>query len=68
MQSDERFGANYESMVPILNELLGSNRVSAAQSIFRLVNEDKAVKMIGLTHEEILVYQEIEKAKNLAIN
>ena len=68
----ERFGANYESMVPILNELLGSNRVqlftqSNGDMIFRLVDEDKAVKMIGLTHEQILVYQEIEKAKNLAI-
>jgi DNA-directed RNA polymerase III subunit RPC6 len=67
-----RFGTDYEALVPILNELLGMNRIqlftqASGDMIFKLVDEDKAAKLVGLTHEQILVYQEIEKAKNSAI-
>jgi DNA-directed RNA polymerase III subunit RPC6 len=66
------FGSEYESIVPILNELLNSNRIqlftqAAGDMIFKLIEEEKAMKMHGLTHEQILVYQEIEKVKNNAI-
>lgn len=66
------FGAEYEMMVPVLNELLGQNRIqlftqSSGEMLFRLINEDKAAKMSGLTHEQVLVYQEIEKAGSSAI-
>ena len=68
----QNFGSDYEMIVPLLNELLGQNRIqlftqSSGEMVFRLVNEDKAAKMNGLTHEQVLVYQEIEKAGATAI-
>lgn len=66
------FGDQYERVVPVFNELLGANRIqlfkhSTGEMAFKLIAEDKAAKLVGLTHEQILVYQEIEKAKNSAI-
>lgn len=68
----QSFGNNHELLLPIINELLIQNRLQLLQlaggeTVLRIIDEDKAAKLSGLTHEQILVYQEIEKAKNTAI-
>jgi DNA-directed RNA polymerase III subunit RPC6 len=68
----QHFGSEYEKVVPVFNELLGGNRIqlfqqSSGEMWFKLIDEDKASKLVGLTHEQILVYQEIEKAQSSAV-
>lgn len=64
----EHFGSSYEAMVPIINDLLSSNRLQLLQSgsmvVYKLVHADKAIKFEGLGPEQILVYQAIERAGN----
>lgn len=64
----ENFGGQYEAMVPIINDLLGANRLQLFMHgnmvVYRLVHAEKAIKFEGLGPEQILVYQAIEKSGN----
>eukprot|EP00607_Mallomonas_marina_P003414 CAMPEP_0182433336 /NCGR_PEP_ID=MMETSP1167-20130531/62560_1 /TAXON_ID=2988 /ORGANISM="Mallomonas Sp, Strain CCMP3275" /LENGTH=255 /DNA_ID=CAMNT_0024621907 /DNA_START=178 /DNA_END=945 /DNA_ORIENTATION=+ len=55
-------------MVPIINDLLSSNRLQLLMQdgvvVYKLIHEEKAAKFEGLGPEQILVYQAIEKAGN----
>eukprot|EP01041_Mallomonas_annulata_P007617 gene7617-15600_t len=64
----ECFGDKYEGLVPIINDLLGSNRLQLLMQgnvvVYKLIHEEKAAKFEGLGPEQILVYQAIEKSGN----
>jgi DNA-directed RNA polymerase III subunit RPC6 len=71
----EKFGARYESLVPVINELLGENRLElyrnnsagGAGLVYKLVDEQTASKLQGLTPEQIMVLQEIERSGNVGV-
>jgi hypothetical protein len=70
--SDERisqyFGPRYKDLVPVINELLRTNRIQiytrGGFPFYRCIKEDTASKLDGLGRDQILVFQICQKAGN----
>lgn len=75
--SDEKLRAHFhdrhpDKIVAAINELLKSNRLNllknaAGSLVYKLVEADTAAKFEGLTQDQIMVYQQCEKATNKGI-
>eukprot|EP00752_Nemacystus_decipiens_P003041 g2819.t1 len=68
----ENFGEEYPLLVDIINSLLVDNRLQLSKGEndtmwYKLVQEEKAKKLTGLTPEQLMIYQVIEKAGNKGI-
>ncbi|CAM9203501.1 unnamed protein product [Ascophyllum nodosum] len=68
----ESFGEQYPLLVDVINSLLMDNRLQLSKGEndtvwYKLVQEEKAKKLVGLTPEQMMIYQVIEKAGNQGI-
>ncbi|CAM9655390.1 unnamed protein product, partial [Sphacelaria rigidula] len=68
----EKFGDDYPLLVDVVNSLLFDNRLQLSKGEgdtmwYKLVQEEKAKKLTGLTPEQMMIYQVIEKAGNTGI-
>ena len=73
----ERFVARYNDLVPILNELLGQNRLELYSSSgkgqglsvceYKLVDEQTASVLAALSPEQVMVLEEIKRAGNMGV-
>lgn len=68
----ESFGDEYPLLVDVINSLLIDNRLQLSKGEndtmwYKLVQEGKAKKLVGLTPEQMMIYQVIEKAGNMGI-
>ena len=70
-QITEAFGVKaYKQLVPVINELSMQNRINFVQLgsgkgvLFKLVDEQIAQKLGGLTTEMMMVYEEIKQVGN----
>lgn len=70
-QISSHFGHRYPDLVPIINDLLGSNRVQLFTQggvlVYKVVHEETAAKFEGLGPEQIMIYQVCERAGNRGI-
>lgn len=72
MMLREHFGTRYEQLPEMLNPLLQTRRLQlltdhAGKLFYKVVSEEKATKLQGLTREQELVYQEIKRSGNKGI-
>lgn len=68
----ERFVNNFQNLVPVINELMGSSRISMSKDTrgelyYTLISETIATKLNGLDAGTRMVYQIIQKADNMGI-
>lgn len=65
------FGSQYGALVPIINELTQSSRLSMSkvgdELFYSLISEDIASKFTGLDVSARMVYQVIEKSGNMGV-
>jgi len=67
-----QFGSEYERLAQVLNQMLEKRRLTILRAadgslVYKMVSEEKANKLQGLSREQELIYQEIRKSGNRGI-